>query len=145
VYEAVRLPDGKRVALKILHAPRNGAELARLAREAEIASRIAHPNVVSVVDVDIAQSGALFIVMEYVAGASLDALGARYGELPWAWSILEQVAAGLAALHAAGVVHRDLKPGTCSWRRGGPRTSRRSPTSESRGASRAIRRRRRAT
>ena len=120
VYEAVRLPDGKRVALKILHAPRNGAELARLAREAEIASRIAHPNVVSVVDVDIAQSGALFIVMEYVAGASLDALGARYGELPWAWSILEQVAAGLAALHAAGVVHRDLKPGNVLVAQGGP-------------------------
>jgi hypothetical protein len=80
VYEIERLADGRRLALKVLQTPRTGAELARLAREAELASRVDHPNVVGIVDVDIAASGALFIVMEYVDGASLDVLRERYGD-----------------------------------------------------------------
>jgi serine/threonine-protein kinase len=111
VYEIARAADGRRLALKILQAPRNGAELARLAREAELASRVDHPNVVRIVDVDVAPSGALYVVMEYVEGASLDALRARYRDEAWARRVLAQVASGLAALHAQGIVHRDLKPG----------------------------------
>jgi serine/threonine-protein kinase len=111
VYEVERVTDDRRLALKVLLAPRSGAELARLAREAEIAARVDHPNVVGIVDVNIAASGALFIVMERVVGTSLDSLWARYGEVPWALEVLRQVAAGLAALHAKGIVHRDLKPG----------------------------------
>jgi predicted Ser/Thr protein kinase len=111
VYEIERIADARRLALKVLQTPRTGAELARLAREAEIASRVDHPNVVGIVDVDIAASGALFVVMEYVAGASLDALRERYADLPWGIAVLRQVAAGLSTLHAHGIVHRDLKPG----------------------------------
>ena len=111
IYEIERLSDGRVLALKVLHGARSGAELARLAREAEIASRVNHPNIVRIVDVDVAQSGALFIVMDYIDGASLDALRGRYAEVPWALSILGQFASGLAALHAEGIVHRDLKPG----------------------------------
>jgi serine/threonine-protein kinase len=110
VYQAERLADGKVFALKVLHAARTGPELARLAREAEVAARVDHPNVVRIVDLDVARSGALFIVMDYIDGASLDALRGSYGDLKWAISILRQLASGLAALHEQEIVHRDLKP-----------------------------------
>jgi serine/threonine-protein kinase len=111
VYEVERLVDGKRLAFKVLQAARSGGELARLAREAQIASRLDHPNVVGIVDVDVSASGAVFIVMELVEGKSLDDLDARYGDATWALDLLRQIASGLAAMHAQGIVHRDLKPG----------------------------------
>jgi serine/threonine-protein kinase len=111
VYEVERSVDSRRFALKVLQGHRSGADLARLAREAEIASRIDHPNVVAMVDVDVSASGAVFVVMEYVDGASLADLSSRYGDAVWALSILGQIARGLAAMHAAEIVHRDLKPG----------------------------------
>ncbi len=110
VYQIERLADGKTLALKVLHGARSGAELARLAREAEIASRVDHPNVVRIVDLDVARSGALFLVMDYIDGASLDERRERYADVHWGVSVLRQLAAGLAALHKEGIVHRDLKP-----------------------------------
>ena len=109
VYEVERTGDGRRLALKLTHEL-TGAALARLAREALIASRISHPNLVGVLDVDVAASGFLYVVMELVDGTSLKALRDRHGDPGWALPLLAQTAAGLAALHAAGVVHRDLKP-----------------------------------
>ena len=118
VYEIERLSDGRRMALKVLQAPRSGAELARLAREAEIASRINHPNVVGIKDVDVANSGTLFVVMDLIDGPSLDGMRSRYADVPWALRILAQIANGLAALHELGIVHRDLKPGNVLVTRG---------------------------
>ncbi len=111
VYEIERATDGKRLALKVLQAPRSGAELARLAREAEIASRVDHPNVVGIKDVDVSNSGTLFVVMDLIDGPSLDGMRSRFADVPWAVRILAQIAEGLAALHELGIVHRDLKPG----------------------------------
>jgi serine/threonine-protein kinase len=109
VYEVERTTDGRRLALKtVIHA--HGSALARLAREAEIATRVAHPNLVGIVDIDVAPSGVMFIVMELVHGRPLSTEAQRFGDVPWAKGILRQVAAGLRALHDAGVVHRDLKP-----------------------------------
>jgi serine/threonine-protein kinase len=48
--------------------------------------------------------------MEYVSGRALDEHVARYGDVPWALTVLGQVAEGLAAVHASGIMHRDLKP-----------------------------------
>ncbi len=110
VYEVIKEGTTERLALKVLLSTRDGASLARFAREARVAAHVRHPNLVAVKDVDVGADGVLYVVMELVEGASLDALAKSWGDLEWARPILRQVASGLAALHAAGVVHRDLKP-----------------------------------
>jgi serine/threonine protein kinase len=111
VYEVARLSDEKHFALKVLRGDVTGVALSRFAREAEIAARIAHPNLVAVTDVDVAETGALFIVMELVHGTSLENARAKFGDREWARNVIAQIAAGLAALHQERVIHRDLKPG----------------------------------
>jgi serine/threonine protein kinase len=111
VYEVERVADGRRLALKMAREA-DGGTIARLAREAQMASTVAHPNVVGILDVDVASSGFLYLVMELVEGGqSLHELRGRFGDPTWALPVLRQIADGLVALHAAGVVHRDLKPG----------------------------------
>ncbi|MGO8999982.1 MAG: protein kinase domain-containing protein [Polyangiaceae bacterium] len=110
VYEVERVSDARRLALKLL-ANADAVHMARFAREAQIVSRLDHPSIVSIVDVAVAGSGFLYLVMEHVEGRSLDEHRARYGDLGWALAVLQQVAEGLAAIHEHGVVHRDLKPG----------------------------------
>ncbi|HEY5951092.1 MAG TPA: protein kinase [Kofleriaceae bacterium] len=109
VYEVLRLADRQHFALKVTNEV-SGVALARLAREALVASRIDHANVVGIVDVDVSASGVLYIVMELVPGRSLRAFASQFGDPSWTLDILAQLASGLAALHAAGIVHRDLKP-----------------------------------
>jgi serine/threonine-protein kinase len=109
VHEVERTIDGRRLALKILTGPTDREALLRFAREAQVAAEIVHPNVVSVFDVGVAQSG-MFLVMELVAGSALSANKDRYGDAAWARPILKQVASALSAMHARGIVHRDLKP-----------------------------------
>ena len=83
----------------------------RFVREARLAARLAHPNVVRVFDVGEAE-GRPFIAMEYVEGETLAELVARRGPLPATEvaTLGVQMCAGLAAAHAAGLVHRDVKP-----------------------------------
>ena len=109
VYEVERIADGKRFALKTLRGRVDIGRMARFAREAQVAAELAHPNLVSVLDVGIAD-GSLYLVMELVVGVSLDREQARYGDPKWAVPLLRQIATGLAAMHARGIVHRDLKP-----------------------------------
>jgi serine/threonine-protein kinase len=112
VYKAERVPVGKLVAIKFLHAPfANDAEfLARFERETRVMSKLAHPNCVSVVDFGV-WDGAPYLVMEYVSGTTLRQL-IDNGALPArrALALVRQIAAGLAHAHAQGVVHRDVKP-----------------------------------
>ena len=113
------------VAVKLI-APRSeptpaGAELeARFLREARVAARISHPNVVTVYDAG-REGSSLYLVMELVEGESLGARLVR-GEFPSAPDALEmaaQVADALGAAHALGVVHRDIKPGNIMVTRSG--------------------------
>ena len=112
VYLARRPGIERLFALKLLPEELDPEGRARLAREAQVSSRIEHPGVVPAVDVG-SHQGRLFMVMEYVPGETLrDHLARRGGRLPWAEA--RDMVAGLAeavqAAHDAGVVHRDLKP-----------------------------------
>ncbi len=106
-----RLP-GKKVAIKVLHPDvADGESLARFKREAEIASRLGHPNIVQVHDWNQLPDGTPYIVYELLEGESLsDRL--RRGPMGYdeAMAILRQVGSALAAAHREGIVHRDLKP-----------------------------------
>ena len=104
---------GEAVALKVIAglALLDPGSAERLRREASMARRISHPNVVRMHDLG-EENGLLFVSMEYVTGESLAARIQRLGTLTPAQlrPIVTQLCEGLTAAHNAGVVHRDLKP-----------------------------------
>jgi len=87
----------------------------RFLREARAASRVAHPNVVAVLDSADEDERPVFLVMELLEGKTLSQVVKGNGRLPWAQvqRYIDQIAAGLGAAHAQDVVHRDVKPGNC--------------------------------
>jgi eukaryotic-like serine/threonine-protein kinase len=103
----------RRVAVKRLFASLADDAIfrRRFLREARMAAALSHPNLVAVFDVG-DEDGLPFIVMEYVDGETLADLMQRTGPLPpdRAVDLLLQVCAGLQHAHAAGLVHRDIKP-----------------------------------
>jgi hypothetical protein len=122
VYEARDTRLGRLVAFKAVRpcprdeAPQRG-EL--LAREAEAAARLDHPNIVTVHDVGTAEAGP-YIVMERLHGETLrERLDRGPVSREEAARIAREVARGVAHAHASGVVHRDLKPGNVFLRRDG--------------------------
>ena len=101
------------VALKVLarHLANNASARRRFAREAQAAAAVLHPNVIPIYNVE-SESDNPFLVMQYVNGQSLQAKVDEQGPLsiPEALRIAKQTAAGLAAAHQQGLVHRDVKP-----------------------------------
>src|ERR1700736_1859709 len=113
VYSALDKRLGRTVALKVLPPgkSKDPKRRQRFLREARAAAALNHPNIVAVYDIG-THRDIDFIVMELVAGSSLHRL-IREGPLPLpdVLSYSFQIAKALAKAHAAGVVHRDLKPG----------------------------------
>jgi len=109
VHEVERIADARRFALKTLHGNVDPEAMARFAREAEIAARLNHPNLIPVIDFGVTDGG-LFLVMELISGGSLENERDSFGNAAWALPLLGQIATGLAAIHELGIVHRDLKP-----------------------------------
>ncbi len=114
VYRARHPVLATRVAVKVItRALALDAEATqRFVREAQAASRIAHPGIVRVLGYGQLRDGRAYQVMELIEGPALDHHLAQVGRLPLDESlrILDAIAAALDAAHAAGIIHRDLKP-----------------------------------
>ncbi len=114
VYLAQDATTGERVAIKVLTPAlsRDANAMARLRREAQLASRLVHPNVCHISRLGETDAGLVYIVMPFLEGELLcDRLG-RDGHLSLAITvrIVADVAAGLHVAHELGIIHRDLKP-----------------------------------
>jgi serine/threonine protein kinase len=100
------------VAVKVLNLAKPGEMYRQLRSEAQLLAQLNHPNIVRVWDFE--DDPVLpYLVLEFVEGPSVIDLIRRNGPLPLgrAIQVIRQVAAGLAAAHKLGVVHRDVKPG----------------------------------
>jgi serine/threonine protein kinase/class 3 adenylate cyclase len=101
----------RRVAIKLLHPAlsSNPDNRTRLLREAQAMARVSHPHVVAVHDV-VTWEDQLFVAMEYVEGTTLKEWVQTRRSLPQIVEMFRKAGAGLAAAHAAGLIHRDFKP-----------------------------------
>ena len=107
--------NGSRCAIKVLHLAHTGDRDAqsRFLREGYLANAVDHPSVVKVLDDDVAEDGAAFIVMELLDGETLDDRLHRQGhplEVTEVLCAMDPVLSALAAAHEKGIIHRDIKP-----------------------------------
>jgi eukaryotic-like serine/threonine-protein kinase len=115
VYRAVQEPMGREVAIKVmrpdLEPDRQQQFELRFLREASLAGSLQHPNVVTVHDYGREEDGTCYIVMELLRGETLrTALNRGPMSAERALDVFSQIARGLRHAHAAGLVHRDVKP-----------------------------------
>jgi serine/threonine-protein kinase len=114
VFAAERVSDGLPLVIKALKEDASQADpvaVQRFIREAEVASKLVHPNIVRTFSIGQTRDGVLYMVMERLEGKPLVKLMyKRPLGLAVTKSVLEQVLTGLESAHAQGVVHRDIKP-----------------------------------
>lgn len=125
VYEVRHRTSGQRAALKLLHAHlvKSAEMVARFDREAQVIGRLRHPSIVELVAVGLSEDGRPYLCMELLDGEDLFAIVNRGGPLggPAALAVLEPVCDALAAAHALGIVHRDVKASNVVVCHGEPR------------------------
>ena len=114
VFKAEQVKLARQVALKVLRPAFLGEEIAsvdRFLREARSAANLEHPNIVPVYDVG-EERGRPYLIMQLMEAGSVKDVLKRSGRLPWAETlrVVEGVANALQAAHAAGIIHRDVKP-----------------------------------
>ena len=115
VWSATNVYTERNCAIKFMlpHVARTPEAVQRFMLEAKVSARIDHPNIIDVIDVGQTEDGALFLVMEILTGASLDA-ALRHEKPPMLLRdflvIMRNVADALGAAHRSGIIHRDLKP-----------------------------------
>jgi hypothetical protein len=123
VYKARHAMLRRPTAVKLLDVDKmSEAAIARFEREVQHTSALTHPNTVAVFDYGRTPDGIFYYAMEYLEGMDLDDLVERFGSLPEARMVflLRQACGSLAEAHAAGLVHRDVKPANILLtRRGG--------------------------
>jgi serine/threonine-protein kinase len=114
VYKAKQVALDKVVVLKVLRTAllSDAGTVGRFQREAKAASRLNHPNSISMLDFGQAEDGSLYIAMEFVSGKDLHHIIAEQWPLPEerVVRIITQVLSAVGDAHLAGVIHRDLKP-----------------------------------
>ena len=114
VYEGEHTLIGRKVAVKVLHphAAEKAEVVTRFEREAQAAGRIGNDHILEVLDVGSLPDGSRYLVCEFLDGETLAERLERHGTLSPGdvLPIARQLLTGLQAAHAAGVVHRDLKP-----------------------------------
>lgn len=114
VYKARHILMERLVAIKMLHSQfHNPISIKRFQQEAQAASQLNHPNLITVFDFGLLPSGQPYLVMDFAPGISLAEELAKVERLSLERSIplFQQLCAGLAHAHQKGVIHRDLKPG----------------------------------
>ncbi len=119
VCEALDTLRNRRVAIKLIPNKQTaGTAQPQILREARLASEVHHPHVVSLFATGTYHDG-VYLVMELVEGRSVQSL-LDEGPLPWREATVILVAAceGLAAIHARGIIHRDIKPGNILLQKG---------------------------
>jgi serine/threonine protein kinase len=112
VYRGRHLKVGRTVAIKVLHDHfiQNQEMVDRFEREARLAGRLHHPNLVAVIDIGTTHDGKTLMVLEYAPGATLAELVRRPLDRSRVIDLTRQLLCGLEHAHALGLVHRDLKP-----------------------------------
>ncbi len=114
VYSGENIKINRRVAIKVLHAAYTGnvEVMQRFEREAQAAGRIGNDHILEVLDIGQLPDGDHFIIMEFLDGEPLSSRIKGKGRLMphEAAPLIRQVLQGLGAAHAAGLIHRDLKP-----------------------------------
>jgi serine/threonine-protein kinase len=114
IYEVRHTKLDRRFAMKTLAGDfaEDPDTLARFRREADVIAKLRHPNIVDIVDWDVTDAGAPYLVMELLRGENLALRLKRTGPMPWPiiGRVIDEMLAALTVAHRAGVVHRDLKP-----------------------------------
>jgi serine/threonine-protein kinase len=111
VFEATCLENGRRVALKVIHGGANSQALQRFRQESRVLARLSHPGIVGLHESGHTVDGQVYLSMDYVDGRTIERFCADESSDDRARAgLMVQVLEALSHAHAAGVIHRDLKP-----------------------------------